>query len=247
MDTRAPTALGSPLLTRLVPCTWRRWRRALPSRPARRSCDPATLAPGRRSPPSPSLQVALPQPLVRVVLLLLRLSASRRRSLLRLRRRLGLRLWLELRQGQGQRQVVWGQGDPVPRVDLVRVHWHAPAVLSGRAARATCVPSGAQRCPAVPSGRAARATGVVPVLSARSGVRGGAAPASPASRPLASLSRSPPLRRCEGERAGKRAFEKKRGTGGGAVVLLSRLRCGRRVCGVKRVRAPRYTGTLAVS
>ena len=227
MIARVSTARGSPLLTRLLPCTWRRWRRALPSRPARRSCDPATLAPGRRSPPSPSLQVALPQPLVRVVLLLVRLPTSRRRSLLRLRRRLGLRLWLGLRQGQGQRLVVWGQGDPVPRVDLVRVHWHAPAV---------------------PSGRAARATGVVPVLSARSGVRGGgAAPASPASRPLASLSRSPPLRRCEGERAGKRAFEKKRGTGGGAVVLLSRLRCGRRVCGVKRVRAPRYTGTLAVS
>ena len=96
---------------------------------------------------------------------------------------------------------------------------------------------GAQRrCPAaVPSGRAARASGVVPVPGARSVVRGEGGARVPASRPLASPSRSPPLRRCEGERTGKRAFEKKRGTGGGAAVLLSRLGCGRRVCGGSRV------------
>ena len=103
--------------------------------------------------------------------------------------------------------------------------WRLAAVSSGGAQR---------RCPA--AGRPERPAWYLFRARVRS-LGGRAAPASPASRPLASPSRSPPLRRCEGERAGKRAFEKKRGTDGGTVVLLSRLRCGRRVFGVKRARA----------
>ena len=118
---------------------------------------------------------------------------------------------------------------------------------SARQQRSAVAPSGGvqrrpsggaqRRCPAaVPSDRARPERPAWYLFRARVRSLGGrAAPASPASRPLASPSRSPPLRRCEGERAGERAFEKKRGTDGGATVLLARLGCGRRVCGGSRV------------
>ena len=94
-----------------------------------------------------------------------------------------------------------------------------------------------QRCPAaVPSGRAARASGAVPALRVRCWLGGGRRP-----RLLRRVPSRPPAapRRCAaapaGARAGKRAFEKRLGTGGGAVVLLATAGCGRRVCGVSYV------------
>ena len=94
-----------------------------------------------------------------------------------------------------------------------------------------------QRCPAaVPSGRAARASGAVPALRVRCWLGGGRRP-----RLLRRVPSRPPAapRRCAaapaGARAGKRAFEKRLGTGSGAVVLLLLLRCGRRVFGVTHV------------
>ena len=104
---------------------------------------------------------------------------------------------------------------------------------SARQQRSAAAPSGGvqRRCPA-----AARASGAVPALRVRCWLGGGRRP-----RLLRRVPSRPPAapRRCAaapaGARAGERAFEKKRGTGDGAAVLLMSSGCGRRVFGVTHV------------